>query len=226
MGEGQEQVSAEAIWSPAKLRKKLEVLAAEGSMQQTISALCGVPGDRISLWKHGWKTPRKEEALEVQKTIEGIFLVLEIDGRKNLSNVKVLRRRLREMGKGRKPALIPQEHGSDYIKEFSGQMHITPEEAVTRMQLASRVVNAAMISAPCQRWIKSWSVAMAQELDGVLFDTYAARFPSRQAALEAFARGAFARLVADAGPAKIKSYMAALLTTGELQKAPVDNEVN
>jgi hypothetical protein len=223
MSEGEEQATAEVIWSPAKLRKKLEVLEVE---QQAIAALCGVPGDRISLWKHGWRTPRKKEALAIQKTIDGIFRVLEIDGRKNLNNFKVLRRRLREVGAGRKPALIPQEQGSDYVKEISGHMHIAPEEAVACMQLAPRLINAALISASCQRWIKSWSVAMAQELDGVLFDTYAARFTSRQAALEAFARAAFARLVADAGPAKIKSYMAALFTTGELQKSPVDNEVN
>jgi len=73
MSEEVQQAATETIWSPKQLRRKLDALIAEGSTQLTVSTLSEVSGDKISLWKHGWKTPTKERALAVQKTVEGIF---------------------------------------------------------------------------------------------------------------------------------------------------------
>jgi hypothetical protein len=98
-----QQAVTEAVWSPAKLNKKLQELFSQGSTQRTVAALSGLAGDKISMWRHGWKMPRKMRALAVQKAIEDIFLVLEVDGRKNVNNPRALRRRLRELARKEPP---------------------------------------------------------------------------------------------------------------------------
>ena len=79
--------------------------------------------------------------------------MLEIDGRKNVNNVRVLRRRLREIGMSRTAQQISQQWGAEFIERICGLAKLTPEKFVAIAQLHSRVVRSARISLPGQRWI-------------------------------------------------------------------------
>jgi hypothetical protein len=224
MSEEMQQAFTEAIWSPKQLRRKLDALIAKGSTQLTVSALSEVSGDKISLWKHGWKTPTKERALAVQRTVEGLSLLLELDGSKDMNDIRKLRRGLREIGMNRTAQQIPQQWGTEYIERFCGLAKLTPEEFVAIAQLHPRVARAARISIPGQRWIHGWSVAIKTTIPtkniNATFEDFAADYADRSAALAALAREAFDRMLEACSREEILSHTAQLVLTGELAKAP------
>jgi hypothetical protein len=223
-----QQAFTESIWSPKQLRRKLDVLIENGSTQLVVSALSEVSGDKISLWKNGWKTPTRERALAVQRTVEGLSLLLEIDGSKGMNDIRKLRRRLREIGMHRAAQQIPQQWGVEFAERFCALAKLTLEEFFAIAQLHPRVARSARISIPGQRWIHGWSVAIEATLRSkninATFENFAADYGDRSAALEALAREAFDGMLESCGREEILSHTAQLVLSGELKAAPRDRK--
>lgn len=208
-----------------------EVLDSEldrfGFEQRKFAKAVGLKESDVSLYRSGGRKPTKRKARKIQ---EALAVANEITAKSdvppNFNDVRWFREQIRKARGGRPPKSIKQESGSAYLREFCLHVHMSPEEFCYRVTLSPRVARADIVSLPCQRWIRAWSVAFAYELNDKLFDEFSAAFPSRDAALAALQRGAYKRLIAEVGTNKVREYLHAMILTGELESAPHDVDEN
>jgi hypothetical protein len=207
---------------------RAEVIDTSLDVVATLSEL-GV--GNLSRYERGAANIFSAEALaRLEQTLNGLIKVrkkfqsqgVPVD----MNDIRFLRKQLREQGRKNPPAEIVQVWGLAFIVAFCALAKITAAEFLSMAQLSPRLARAEVFSTICQRWCAAWAAGIERELRreniDATFDNYVERFESRQAALEALARTVFDGLLAECGKEKIKEYMAALLITNELAKAPRD----
>ena len=195
--------------------------------QFTLATLADVTPSAVSLWRNGHRGLTESNARKVAslilrlKAIQAKFEGVKID----MNNVPFLRKELRKLDDG-DGALIPQEFGIEFAEQWSKQFGFTLEEIFAMPQFHRRILRATVLSRPAQRWFRAFTVSVETILAGANFTEYSKRFTDRHSAMTCLANAAFAGLLAECGKTKLLSYVAALITTGELRQAPTDSDEN